>query len=121
VLLPANELERKWYAIAAVTAGICEELLYRGFFIYFLRTNFSVFLNDFIILSLISGVVYGISRAYQGMRGVLQTAMAGFSFAIIFFLSGSLLPAMIFHILAELRNLFIWHPEENKKKSKKSI
>lgn len=118
VLLPATPNERKWYAITAITAGICEELLYRGFFIYFIRTNFSLFLNDFIILSLISGIVYGISRAYQGIKGILQTALTGFSFAIIFFLSGSLLPAMIFHILAELRTLFIWQPEEKKKKSK---
>jgi len=117
-LLPSTPLERRWYAIAAVTAGICEELLYRGYFIYFLRTNFSAFINDFIILSIISGVVYGLSRAYQGMRGISQTALTGFSFAIILFLGGSLLPAMAFHILAELRNLYLWHPEDGKKRAK---
>jgi membrane protease YdiL (CAAX protease family) len=117
ILLPDTPRERKWYLAAAITAGICEELLYRGFFIYFIRTNFPM-LNDILILSLISGVVYGLSRAYQGTRGILQTGLMGFSFAIVRFLSKSLFPAMLFHILAELRNLYFWPGEEGKKKAK---
>ncbi len=74
--------------------------------------------NDIIILSLISGIVYGLSRAYQGSRGTLQAGLMGFSFAVVFFLSKSLLPAMIFHILADLRNLFFWPVQTNKKKTK---
>jgi hypothetical protein len=52
------------------------------------------------------------------MKGILQTALTGFSFAIVYFLSGSLLPAMVFHILAELRTLILWQPENKKKKSR---
>lgn len=116
ILLPATEVERKWYAIAAVTAGICEELLYRGFLIGYILTTFSGL--NWILVAIISGIVYGLSRAYQGFRGISQTALTGFSFAVIYGLSGSLIPAMIFHILAELRTLMLWHPVEKKKKSK---
>jgi membrane protease YdiL (CAAX protease family) len=133
ILMPATPLERKWFAVAAITAGICEELLYRGFLTRYLSIYFPGF--GFLLISILSGLIYGLSRAYQGLKGIIQTALTGFSYAIIFYLSGnllsnlgtapssgvvgSLLPVMIFHAVVELRPLFLWHPEEKKKKSKK--
>jgi membrane protease YdiL (CAAX protease family) len=120
VLLPSTPAERTWFAIAAVTAGICEELLYRGFLMSYLPSNFSMLAGQIILISIISGIIYGLSRAYQGMRGIATTALTGFSFAIVYFLSHSLIPAMVFHTLAELRTMWLWRPEtqEKKKKSK---
>lgn len=131
VLLPVTRQERKWFIVSAITAGICEELLYRGFLIRYLSIYFPGL--GFLVISIISGIVYGLSRAYQGMKGVLQTSMMGFSYAIIYFLSGnllsniggsqvsgitgSLLPAMVFHALVDLRSLFLWHPEEKEKEA----
>jgi membrane protease YdiL (CAAX protease family) len=118
VLLPSTPAERTWFAIAAVTAGICEELLYRGFLMSYLPTNFSMLAGQLILISIISGVIYGLSRAYQGMKGIAATALTGFSFAIVYALSGSLLPAIVFHILAELRTLWLWQPKVAGKRAK---
>jgi membrane protease YdiL (CAAX protease family) len=118
ILLPATPSERKWFAVTAITAGICEELLYRGFLMSYLPTIFPMIARQFIVISILSGIIYGLSRAYLGMKGIAQTALTGFSFAIVYFLSGSLLPAMVFHILAELRTLILWQPEEKKKKTR---
>jgi membrane protease YdiL (CAAX protease family) len=114
LFLPSTPTERKWFAAMAITAGICEELLYRGFLMRYMIANFPGL--NWIVMGLISGVVYGLSRAYQGWRGISQAALTGFSFAIVYVLSGSLLPAMVFHALAELRNLLLWQPREEKKK-----
>lgn len=116
ILLPSTPRERRWFAATAITAGICEELLYRGFLMHYLPSNFPTL--DWLTISILSGIIYGLSRAYQGMKGILQTALTGFSFAIIFYLGGSLLPAMVFHALAELRNLWLWQPDEKGKKDK---
>jgi membrane protease YdiL (CAAX protease family) len=118
VLLPSTPSERWWFTLNAITAGICEELLYRGFLMSYMPTIFPMFAMQFVLISILSGIVYGLSRAYLGMKGIAQTALTGFSFAIIYFLSGSLLPAMLFHILAELRTLILWQPEEKMKKSR---
>ncbi|MFZ2097905.1 MAG: CPBP family intramembrane glutamic endopeptidase [Anaerolineales bacterium] len=115
-LLPTSPRERKWFAATAITAGICEELLYRGFLMHYLPSTFPTL--DWLTVSILSGIIYGLSRAYQGLKGMAQTALTGFSFAIVFIISGSLLPAMVFHALAELRTLFLWHPEEKTRKSK---
>jgi membrane protease YdiL (CAAX protease family) len=131
-LLPSNPQERKWFALTAITAGICEELLYRGFLLNFLALTFPGL--DFLLASIISGIVYGLSRAYLGGRGILQNSLNGFSFAVVFFLSGNLIsavnsnqpvgivgcliPAMVFHALAELRTMFLWQPGPQVKKAK---
>lgn len=127
-MLPTTPQERTWYAATAITAGICEELLYRGFLIRFLMITFPGI--GFLFICILSGIIYGISRAYQGMRGILQAAIMGFSLAIVFFLSGnlisaigggqlagitgSIIPAMIFHAASELRPLFLL-PQKNAK------
>ncbi len=116
ILLPSTPVERKWYIAASITAGICEELLYRGFLMLYVLATFPGF--DWLTAAILSGIVYGLSRAYQGFRGISQTALTGFSFAIVYVLSGSLLPAMLFHILAELRTLMLWQPGVTQKKSK---
>src|SRR5512143_1355065 len=64
ILLPTTPNERKWYAASAITAGICEELLYRGFLMHYLPATFPTL--DWLTASIISGIVYGLSRAYQG-------------------------------------------------------
>ena len=131
-LLPVTTTERKWFAAVAITAGICEELLYRGFLIRYILTTFPGL--GWLFTSIVSGVIYGLGHAYQGRRGILQSTLNGFSYAIVFFLSGnllsaiasgqpvaiagSLLPSMVFHALAELRTLWLWKPEEEKKKRK---
>jgi membrane protease YdiL (CAAX protease family) len=113
ILLPSTPTERKWYAATAITVGICEELLYRGFLMHYLPSTFPFL--DWLLVAILSGIIYGLSRAYQGFKGISQTALTGFSFAIVYVLSGSLLPAMVFHILAELRTLLLWQPEVKKK------
>jgi len=116
ILLPSTPTERKWYAATAITAGICEELLYRGFLMHYLPVTFPTL--DWLFVAIISGIIYGLSHAYQGFKGIFQTALTGFSFAIVYVLSGSLLPAMVFHALAELRTLMLWDPQVKKKKAK---
>jgi len=132
ILLPAFRSERKWFAAVAITSGICEELLYRGFLIRYILTTFPGL--GYAITAILSGVIYGLSHAYQGRRGILQSTINGFSLAILFFLSGNLLPAMVsnqpvvvfgslippmvFHILTELRTLWLWQPDDKLRKKK---
>jgi len=131
-VLPSTPSERTWFTITAITAGICEELLYRGFLIRYILTTFPGL--GLLFTSIISGVIYGLGHAYQGRRGIFQATLNGFSYAILFFLSGnllssfgssqpvaitgSLIPVIVFHALAELRTLWLWHPEDKPKKKK---
>lgn len=37
--LPSSSLERRWFAALSITAGFCEELLFRGFLLRYLHTS----------------------------------------------------------------------------------
>ena len=96
-LLPHTRLEFKRFAWVAVTAGLCEELLYRGYLIWY----FSHALPWW-AAGLVSALAFGMGHAYQGTRGVAVTTLLGAFLAAVYFLSGSLFVPMVIHALMDL-------------------
>jgi membrane protease YdiL (CAAX protease family) len=103
--LPATREERRWFVGVSISAGICEEILFRGFLI----TYFCVVPFHAPVLAglLLSSLFFGTGHLYQGFTGVVQTAIMGFVFGGIFLISGSLLIPMILHAAVDLRILFL--------------
>jgi uncharacterized protein len=102
-LLPRTPAERRVFAAVAVTAGICEELLYRGFGLAALRWA-APGLGHPALIGL-TAAAFGLAHLYQGPRGVVLTGLAGAYLAWIAIATGSLLPAMLLHALLDLRIL----------------
>jgi membrane protease YdiL (CAAX protease family) len=102
-LLPRGRRERQVFALLAVTAGICEELLLRGFGIAYVRWLWPAAPRLWVIL--ITAAVFGLVHLYQGPRGVVLTGLIGAYLAWLVLTTGSLLPAMIIHALLDLRVL----------------
>ncbi len=96
-MLPRNREELRWFARLAVTAGICEELLYRGYLIWYLASWTAV-----IPAALAASAVFGFGHAYQGPRGVALTALVGVFMSAIYLLTGSLVACMAIHALMDL-------------------
>jgi membrane protease YdiL (CAAX protease family) len=105
---PATWTERRWWVFVCITAGVCEETLFRGFLLQYLHV-FPWTLNLTLAL-LISSVVFGFNHLYQGARGVAGTAIAGLLFGLLFLLTGNLLLPIIFHGVIDLRMLAILRP-----------
>lgn len=104
-ILPKTAEERRWFVLVAITAGVCEEMLYRGFFIqYFRELPFAIGLIGALILS---SCVFGFAHLYQGVVGIVQTTILGAIFGLIFIVTGSLLLPMVLHALIDLRILLI--------------
>ena len=91
-LLPRTRTELRWFTAVAVTAGICEELLYRGYLTWYLERL--VGLPAAIVLG---AALFGMAHAYQGTRGILQTGLVGLGLGIVYVLSGSLWIPMLLH------------------------
>jgi membrane protease YdiL (CAAX protease family) len=98
-LLPHRGREMRRFRSVAITAGICEELLFRGFLIWYL----AVFLG---LAGAIVGsaLIFGLGHAYQGTAGILKTGVIGLVMAGLYVLSGSLLPPMLLHAATDLVN-----------------
>jgi CAAX protease family protein len=102
-LLPRTAEERWTFAALAVTAGICEEILFRGFGMAYARWIWPGASHPWLIV--LTSVPFGLAHLYQGPRGVVLTGLLGAVMASLVLDSGSLLPAMLLHGLLDLRIL----------------
>ena len=102
-LLPRTRAERVAFAGLAVTAGICEEILFRGFGIAYVRWLWPGASRAALIT--LTSIGFGFAHLYQGPRGVVLTGLIGALLASVTLSSGVLLPAMLMHALLDLRIL----------------
>jgi len=96
-ILPRTRAELSLFMLVAIDAGIWEELLYRGFLIWFLTP-----LTGMIGAVLLSSVLFGIGHAYQGWRGMLTTGFVGLIMAVLYVLTASLWWVMAVHAAIDI-------------------
>jgi membrane protease YdiL (CAAX protease family) len=104
-ILPRTLRERRTFALVALTAGICEEVLYRGFGIAFVKWLAPG--ASSLTLIVVIGIAFGFAHLYQGTRGVILTGLIGGLFTFVTIATGTLLPAIIIHVLVDLRVVFL--------------
>ena len=90
---PNGPVELAAFALVAITAGVCEELLYRGWIVN-LATAAS---RSMVAGVLIGGIVFGTAHAYQGVKGMLHAGTMGMVFGVVFVLTKSLVPIQVMH------------------------
>lgn len=96
-IVPGTTEERRAFGAVSITAGICEELFYRGFVMWYV----AAFAGP-ILAILLSSLLFGFDHLYLGRSYVLRTGIGGIAFALVVLISGSLWPAMIIHATADL-------------------
>jgi membrane protease YdiL (CAAX protease family) len=97
-LLPRNATEFVPYCALAVTAGVCEEFLYRGFAMAaLLRAGLATWL-----VVVATSVLFGLAHAYQGRGGMIGTGLLGLVFAVSRLFFSSLVPVMAWHAAVDV-------------------
>jgi CAAX protease family protein len=109
-ILPVTRQERTWFLMVSITAGICEEILYRGFLMRYLADN-PWHLQLWIALA-IASFAFGMAHGYQGLSGIIGTAIIGGVLALVFVVSGNLWLPIALHVATDLRVLFLLRPGE---------
>jgi uncharacterized protein len=87
-----------WYVPLALSAGMCEEFLYRGYAL----TLLSTLTSSLAVGVIVSTAAFGLAHAYQGRRGIIGTTIFGLFFALVFVYWGSLWPCIVGHALQDL-------------------
>jgi membrane protease YdiL (CAAX protease family) len=95
-LLPRDAREMRAFVALCMTAGICEEVLFRGYLLWFLIPKVGVPVSV-----LLASLSFGLMHAYQGARGIVRTGIVGLTLALIYRLTGSLAAPMIVHALVD--------------------
>ena len=104
-MLPRTSKERGLWVLLSMTAGFCEELLYRGFMPAYLVHIFPGV--PFIVAIIIAGLLFGIGHIYQKLPGVLGTGVMGLAFGFLYYFTGSLFLPMVVHALFDMRLLLV--------------
>lgn len=104
-LLPRTFPERRAFAVLSVTAGVCEEVLYRGLLVA-VGTALVPRLGALAAVAA-SAVAFGVAHLYQGVWGILGTGILGGCLAVLYLGSGSLLLPVCYHALLDLRVLLL--------------
>jgi len=96
-MLPRTSSERVGFAALSVTAGICEEILFRGFVPWVLAAWVGP-----VPACVLGSLLFGFAHYYLGQDAAIRAAIAGALFTCVVVLTGSLLPAIVIHAAADL-------------------
>jgi membrane protease YdiL (CAAX protease family) len=98
-LFPQDNLERLAFFALVVTVAMCEELVYRGF----VQCVFEDWSKGSVTVGVLGSAVYfSIAHLYQGRPGLASTLLAGLVFAAARAWTGSLLPPIAAHFVADI-------------------
>jgi membrane protease YdiL (CAAX protease family) len=115
-IFPETPAELRWFAVLATTAGIAEEIVFRGFlFLFFV--NGPLHLNWTVTL-LLTSLLFGWNHLYQGVGGILSSAVAGLGFGVAYLLTGDLLVAILLHTAVDLQAVLLFRQLRSVRRTK---
>jgi membrane protease YdiL (CAAX protease family) len=98
-LLPHTRREMIRFVLLSMTAGICEEVLFRGYLLWYLSCLVPV-----VAAWMAGALLFGMAHAYQGSGGVLRTGLVGAGLVALYLISGSLWLPMILHAYVDVNS-----------------
>lgn len=99
-LIPVTVHERLLWIGVAASAGLCEEIVFRGWLLATLHQRLAL---SGAPLLLLAAVLFGLAHIYQGLTGVALTTLAGVFFCGLYVVTGSLLIPILLHVLIDVR------------------
>lgn len=96
-LMPETRRELTRFSWLSITAGVCEEIVYRGFLIWLLAA-----LVGPVTAVIGSSLIFGAGHLYLGVRGALRATILGLILALLFVFTGSLWAPILLHAAMDL-------------------
>ena len=97
-LLPASRGDRVLFPGGSITAGWCEDIVFRGFLIHAIVAATSSVPAALIL----SSGAFGVAHAYQQPAGALRAGLLGLILAVPFVLTGSIIPSIVAHLAIDM-------------------
>ncbi len=104
-LLPQGKIEIALWVVLSVTAGICEEAVYRGY----LQKQFMALTKSVPAGIFFPAVAFGVAHSYQGLARASVIAVMGAMSGVLAYWRRSVRPGMIAHTLQDVLGAFVRH------------
>jgi uncharacterized protein len=90
---PVDLLESTLAVVVAISAGVCEEIVFRGYF----QKQFRALTGNVVIAIVLQAAVFGMAHVYQGVRLASMVVLYGVLFGALALWRQSLRPGIIAH------------------------
>jgi membrane protease YdiL (CAAX protease family) len=97
-LLPQSPLEILIWIGTSITAGVCEEMAFRGY----LQRQFQALTGSVVVAVLGQGLVFGLFHFYQGWKAVIVISVLGVLFGVLAAWRKNLRANIIVHAWADV-------------------
>lgn len=104
-LLPQGRNEIALWVVLSITAGICEEAIYRGY----LQKQFTAFTRCVPAGIILSALAFGLAHSYQGFARASMIGVTGAMAGVLAYWCRTVRPGMIAHALQDVLGAFIRH------------
>jgi CAAX protease family protein len=98
VLLPRTFLEVAVWILVCVTAGFCEEVIFRGY----LQKQLRALTGSAAAAVLLQAAAFGIGHGYQGAKNMAVIAVLGLLYGLLALWRGSTRPGMLAHAWSDV-------------------
>ena len=95
--MPQTKRELNNFYVVSFTAGIVEEIVYRGFVIWYFGQYMPLW-----GAVVVSSVAFGLGHSYQGASGAVRVSLIGLAFGTLYVVTGSIWLPIIAHILLDV-------------------
>jgi membrane protease YdiL (CAAX protease family) len=104
-VLPHRTDEFIAFALLSITAGICEEVVFRGY----LQKQFLAISKSASIAILAQAVIFGFSHGYQGLKSMIVITVYAVLFGLLAQWRRSLMPGIVAHAWQDIFSGIISH------------
>lgn len=95
--LPKSKKEFKWFLMLSISAGICEEIIFRLFLFEFLKRT-----TNFLIAFVLTNFIFSATHIGSGKSNLLSSFFLGLLFSIIYYFTDNIWLAIILHIAIDI-------------------
>lgn len=101
-ILPRKKRSYLFFIPLAISAGVCEEIVFRGFFIGYIFSFFGPGLASKIFAIAIPAIIFGLVHTYQGVQAIYKILGMAVLFGTVYLLTGSIYLLIILHVVVDL-------------------
>ncbi len=101
--LPTNEGQYRWGVVLSLTAGICEEIVYRGFVFWRLSSLLGV-----VPAMLLTNLVFALAHVATGVKNCLLSFVLGLVFSLLYLYTGDLWLSIACHVAIDLLGITLY-------------
>lgn len=95
--LPSSKKEFRWFIFLSISAGICEEIIFRLFLVEFLKEH-----SHIIVAVIVANVIFAMTHIGSGKRNLLSSFILGLLFSAIYYFTDNIWIAILFHTAIDI-------------------